>query len=302
VSDVSAALANVGATVFERGWLSSNTVLFPDASDAAVVVDTGYVAHAAQTVALLEQALAGRPLGRVLNTHLHSDHCGGNAALQDRFGCEVHIPLSSYHAACAWDMLKLSFDATGQRCERFRPGDVLRAGAAVRLGRLDWEVHACGGHDADAVVLFEPRHRVLISGDALWEHRVAIVFEALHDAEGFEAALDSLALIEKLAPRVVIPGHGAPFGTAPAAIARSRDRISAFRSGRVNHMHSARRSLLMFHFLEHRRRTLNQLRVWARGATVFRGEIEWVEPTARELSDQGLLRLDGEFFEVTLFG
>ena len=49
------------------------------------MVDTGYCIHAEQTLALVEAALQGAPLQRIVNTHLHSDHCGGNALLQQRW-------------------------------------------------------------------------------------------------------------------------------------------------------------------------------------------------------------------------
>jgi glyoxylase-like metal-dependent hydrolase (beta-lactamase superfamily II) len=41
---------------------------------------------------MLRQALGGRGLDRIVNTHLHSDHCGGNAALKASFGCRIAIP------------------------------------------------------------------------------------------------------------------------------------------------------------------------------------------------------------------
>src|SRR3954463_9291107 len=81
--------------VLERGWLSSNNVLFLGAQETALV-DTGYVTHAEQTLALVEHVLneQGRAprLDRIINTHLHSDHCGGNAALQARHACRTSIP------------------------------------------------------------------------------------------------------------------------------------------------------------------------------------------------------------------
>ena len=49
----------MGVTVLERGWLSANNVLLCDA-DSATLVDSGYVTHQAQTLALVEQALQGR--------------------------------------------------------------------------------------------------------------------------------------------------------------------------------------------------------------------------------------------------
>ena len=77
-----------GLTVFERGWLSSNNILFT-AADQTALVDSGYATHAAQTVALVARrsGAAARPL---INTHLHSDHCGGNAALQRAYRCADH--------------------------------------------------------------------------------------------------------------------------------------------------------------------------------------------------------------------
>lgn len=71
--------------VLQRGWLSANNIVFADAQ-ATTVVDTGYHSHAAQTLALVDAALGGRRLDRIINTHLHSDHCGGNAALHAKHG------------------------------------------------------------------------------------------------------------------------------------------------------------------------------------------------------------------------
>ena len=56
--------------VLERGWLSSNNIVFLD-PDCPTVIDTGYGTHADQTVALVQDALQGRALKRILNTHLH---------------------------------------------------------------------------------------------------------------------------------------------------------------------------------------------------------------------------------------
>ncbi len=49
-----------GTTVLERGWLSANNIVCVG-EDAAAVVDTGYCAHAAQTVALVAAALGAGP-------------------------------------------------------------------------------------------------------------------------------------------------------------------------------------------------------------------------------------------------
>jgi len=90
--------------VLERGWLSSNNVVFrSESGSSSAVVDTGYDSHAAQTVALLKDCLEGEPLARILNTHLHSDHCGGNAELQRAFGSETVVPAVSFGAVSDWN-------------------------------------------------------------------------------------------------------------------------------------------------------------------------------------------------------
>ena len=74
----------IGVQVFERGWLSSNNILLID-RQGTTLVDSGYATHSAQTLALVDKALRAVTLDRLVNTHLHSDHCGGNAALQERY-------------------------------------------------------------------------------------------------------------------------------------------------------------------------------------------------------------------------
>ena len=88
--------------VLERGWLSANNILGFD-GDRATLVDSGYVSHAAQTVDLVRHALAGRTLGRLINTHSHSDHIGGNAALKAAFDCEIIVPAGLHATIADWD-------------------------------------------------------------------------------------------------------------------------------------------------------------------------------------------------------
>ncbi|MFM7007757.1 MAG: MBL fold metallo-hydrolase, partial [Betaproteobacteria bacterium] len=69
-----------GLTVIQRDWLSANHV-FLEHNDQTVLIDSGYCTHANLTLQLLRQALHDRSLTTLVNTHLHSDHCGGNACI-----------------------------------------------------------------------------------------------------------------------------------------------------------------------------------------------------------------------------
>src|SRR5690606_38239943 len=112
-----------------------------------LVVDTGYATHAEQTVALVRAGLQGRPLERILNTHLHSDHCGGNAALQAAFPTAlISIPPGQAQAVRDWDRDLLTHAPTAQQCPRFDYDDLLSPGERVLLGGLQWDIHAAPGH------------------------------------------------------------------------------------------------------------------------------------------------------------
>lgn len=294
----------LGLRVLERGWLSSNNIVFAAGSGAgAAVVDTGYAAHAGQTVALVARALGGAPLELIVNTHLHSDHCGGNAALQAAWDLCTSVPAVSLPAVQRWDESRLSYRATGQHCDRFIADEGLRPGDRVALGPAQWQVLAAPGHDPDALMLFEPQTRTLISGDALWQHRLAIIFPELLGADGFGPTEATLAAIEALNVQLVIPGHGAPFDDVPAAIASSRRRLQRHVRTPARHAWAAARSLAMFRLMAHGSQTRDELAAWMQAAPLlhqaierFRGDADaaaWVAAAVTSLIDDGAVRTAG---------
>ena len=220
-----------GLTVLERGWLSSNNVVIHAAAGepGAVLVDTGHVTHAEQTVALVRHALRGERLHRIVNTHLHSDHCGGNAALQRAFGAPITVPPGNADAVASWDTMRLTHATTGQSSERFTHADTLSPGAHVVAGGRRWDAIAAPGHDPFSLMLFEAQQGVLISADALWENGFGVVFPEIDGEPGFDDVGAVFDAIERLPVRVVIPGHGAPFTDVAAALARARSRLDGFK-------------------------------------------------------------------------
>lgn len=241
-----------GVQLIERNWLSSNQILLQDAEQACLI-DTGYHTHASQTLALLQHSLAGSGLQHLLMTHLHSDHCGGNAILQQHYDCTTWIPAAYAEAVASWDEEVLSFAATGQRCPRFAYDQVLIPGQTLQLAGRAWQVLAAPGHEPRAVMFFEPDQRILISGDALWENGFGVIFPELDGASGFAEQASLLEYIAELAPRWVLPGHGRAFDEVGAALQKAQARLDYFRSNPERHVRYAVKALLMFIVLEQRR-------------------------------------------------
>ena len=255
-------LADLGIHVFERGWLSSNNVLCIGTGNNTLV-DTGYVDHAAQTVELVQSALT-RPLTSIVNTHLHSDHCGGNAALQRKFPeVETWVPAPSFDAVQHWDGDALTYAVTGQSCPPFTATHGYRAGDLLRMGDIEWRAYAALGHDPYAMLLYQAEHWILISGDAVWGNGLGVMFPELDEADAFDAALGTLDLIKTLDPLVVIPGHGAVFTDVADAIGRAERRIKQWQSAPDSHYLYGLKVLVKFKLLSAQQITMGDLIVWA---------------------------------------
>ncbi len=297
-----------GLTVFQRGWLSSNNVLLDAGETGAVLIDSSHTVHAQQTVALLQHALAGRPLLKVINTHLHSDHCGGNATLQRVFGCRIATPAGHYQAARDWDESVLSYRETGQMCERFTPDEAVLPGDTLAIGRRRWQVLGAPGHDPHSVMLFDADEGVLISADALWENGFGVIFPELDGLAAFDEQAAVLDLIEGLHARWVIPGHGAPFCDVAGALTRARQRLSGFRADPRRHHRHAMKVLVKYHLMEVQQMTWDGYDAWFGASRLCQaiwdrlGQPEgrlaaWGERMARDLVASGALAAD----ELSLF-
>lgn len=290
-------------TVLERGWLSANNILLVDAERCALV-DSGYATHADQTLALVEAALGGRPLDLLLNTHLHSDHCGGNAALQQAYpDLQTLIPPGQAQQVAQWDAQALSYLPTGQQCPRFRFDALLRPGSEIRLAQRDWQIHAAPGHDPHSVLLFEPASRTLISADALWENGFGVVFPEIEGQSAFAEVAATLDLIAALRPLAVVPGHGPLFTAVDAALEAARRRLDSFQASPLRHAQHAARVLVKFKLLEWRSVAPGDLAAWARQAcylSLLHGRHfseqsfeDWIRQIGEDLVRAGAARWDG---------
>lgn len=249
--------------VLQRGWLSSNNILFIGDGQSALV-DSGYATHAPQTLELVAHLLRGQKLDLLVNTHTHSDHCGGNAALRQAYGCRTLIPEAEARAVRDWDDAALSYVATGQQCPRFDFDGTIAAGDSLMLGEFEWQVLGAPGHDPHSVILYCPAERLLISADALWENGFGVIFPELEGESGFAEARATLEQIAALDVRLVIPGHGAPFDDVAGALERAFRRLDYLEADPARNAQNGIKVLVKFRLLERRRITMEELRQWMR--------------------------------------
>ena len=293
-----------GIEVFERGWLSANNIFHYGEEDVSLV-DSGYCAHQSLTLDLITSALKKHSLpelNKLINTHLHSDHCGGNAAIAKAFNCEVLIPSAEELAVKNWDSALLSYDNLGQECPQFLHHGLLAPGEEILLGRYLWKILAAPGHDPHSIMLYQADHRILISADALWEEGFGVIFPELWGEAGFEEVAQTLDLIETLPVDLVIPGHGAPFVDIQKSLDTARSRLDYLASDPDRNARHGAKVLLKYRLLEWRRRNISEVNDWIRStpALISAAKLlnmsmdEFTHWLPKALVKSGAAKLDGE--------
>jgi glyoxylase-like metal-dependent hydrolase (beta-lactamase superfamily II) len=229
----------------ERDWLSANMIIFDD-----IVMDTGHQTHCEMTLQLVAHALPTQGPRRIINTHLHSDHCGGNAILQRHYpNVHTSIPSGAAQGIKNWNADKLSFETTGQDGEPFRVDGTFKGGDEIELAGLRWRAIETAGHDFAMLCLYCESEAILISADALWENGFGVLFAQFsgHDSPSLQAG--TLARLSELEVRCVIPGHGNMFTDFRAALAKAAQRVEYFAQDPDRIWRNGLRALLKFRLL-----------------------------------------------------
>ena len=253
--------------VIERGWLNCNQVVLRSSAEN-VLIDSGYGRHAAATLRYVVSTLPAdhKCLDRLINTHCHSDHMGGNAALKAHYGCRITIPVDEVKHVKPWTEQSCWSEMTDQYAEPFDFDDTISPGDRFEAGGVVWQAYAAPGHDMDALMFHSASSGVLITGDALWHHKhggMGFVWPNVDDKTGrnafIGAALQTLDQIEALNPKLIIPGHGAPFAEVQMSIVGLRSRLNAFAEHPEKNARHVVKVMLVFALLDKGHMRLNEL-------------------------------------------
>ncbi len=137
--------AGVAVTAESRaGTAAGNDVVVIDPSEAGPVIK------------YLDQKKLR--LTKILNTHHHPDHVGGNLELKERYKCEIYCSAHDFNRTPGADH-KL------QRRDR------------LELFNVPFEVYAVPGHTLGAIVFYSPEAKVAFTGDTLFTLGCGRLFE-----------------------------------------------------------------------------------------------------------------------------
>ncbi len=258
-------------SVIERGWLNCNQIVLTS-PDENVLIDSGYGRHAQATVGYVEEALKGRPLHRLINTHCHSDHMGGNRALREKYGCRITVPEGEIQHVLPWTAQSCWSVQMDQYAEEFQFDDSISADDTFAGGDLIWRSIAAPGHDMGALMFWCESARLLITGDALWERGMGFVWPSMEgDApnSNIRAAFETFDVIERLKPTTIIPGHGAPFQCVNESLEFNRSKLTALASDPIKAARNVAKSLFVFSLLDKKTMAITDLESYIAGVPVY---------------------------------
>ena len=259
-------------TVIERGWLNCNQIVLTSATQN-VLIDSGYGQHAADTQRFVDQALVGKPLHWLINTHCHSDHMGGNRALREHYRCRVTIPEGEVKHVVPWTGQSCWSEQMDQYAEEFAFDDTIAAGDTFEAGGVTWQAIAAPGHDMDALLFYAEESGVLITGDALWQRGMGFVWPDIDPETGrnvhIDTAMATLDVIEKLSPKVIVPGHGAPFTELSQSLDDARRKLQVFEHDRAKNARHVAKSLFVFALLDRREMKVAEVPAYLESVPVY---------------------------------
>jgi hydroxyacylglutathione hydrolase len=216
-----------GFYFFQRGYLNANH--FAYRSTGPVLIDTGYSGDWEITEAML--ARIGLDLdrtARIITTHTHCDHIGGNHFIQLRSGCAIALHPRGARFMQERDDRSPWWSYYDQEAAFFEPTESLSDGQEIKVGPYEFEAIHTPGHASDGLVLYCRPRRILLSSDALWENDFPVMTLAVEGENAIETMLTSLDKIAVLEVDRVFPGHGAPFDDFNAARERAMARLERF--------------------------------------------------------------------------
>ncbi|MFN3670209.1 MAG: MBL fold metallo-hydrolase [Brevundimonas sp.] len=220
---------NVYAVADGDGWVLVDTGLnIPDSRD--------------RWEAMLAGPLGGRPVTRVICTHMHPDHIGLAGWLCERSGAPLVMTRveyvtarmlladtgrpapeagAVYYRAAGWDEAQIGtyrreFGQFGRAVSPIPTGYVrMREGDRLHIGGQAWRVVVGEGHSPEHACLWREADGVVLGGDQILP-RISSnvsVWPTEPEADPLGDWLDSLARMKTVFPDevLVLPSHGEPF-------------------------------------------------------------------------------------------
>jgi glyoxylase-like metal-dependent hydrolase (beta-lactamase superfamily II) len=202
----------------------------------ALLFDTGLgVGRISTTVARLTTL----PV-RVINSHTHFDHVGGNAEFRDIWNRD--LPFSRQNMLGESNVYSRDALAPERLCGALPPGTnsgsysirpwksthTLQDGERINLGGRELEVIFTPGHTPDSLALFDRKNGLLFTGDTFYPGPIYL-FTPETDFAAYTRSVARLAVLEPQV-KLLLPAHNVPVAE-PFYLKRLTDAVDEVQRG-----------------------------------------------------------------------
>ncbi len=201
--------------------------------EGVVVVDAEASPAAGETLLRTIRSVTSRPIRWLVLTHHHPDHHFGAIVFRKAGARVIAHPDTRTLASeggpdeevINWIRV-VGLDAMRGFEFADTPDRPVTASDTLRLGGRTIVVFSPGpGHTPGDLMVWLPAERVLFAGDILIEDGVTMMVDG-----SAPALLGALARIDSLAPRLVVPGHGAIPAVPAELVQRTRNYVTQLRT------------------------------------------------------------------------
>ncbi len=207
-------------------------------SERALLFDTGLGMVPIRPVV---EELTKLPI-RVLNSHTHYDHVGGNAEFEQVLAVDTPYTKANQrgflHPELAGEVATGSFchgapaglDTAGFRTKPWQPTQLVADGDTIDLGGRRLEIIQVPGHTPDAVALLDRSNGLLWTGDSYYDATIWLYVPET-DLDHYEQSLEKLVTLAPALTRL-LPAHNT-ISADPAHLPLALEAIRSVRSGAV---------------------------------------------------------------------
>ncbi|MBP7070020.1 MAG: MBL fold metallo-hydrolase [Methanothrix sp.] len=129
-----------------------------------ILVDAGMMA--APTLRNIKKLIDPAKIEKIVLTHCHHDHSGAAPELKAATG--ARLLLSEKEVGAVGDDLASVAYLFGQQAPQYEVDQTLKEGMVLDIGEWKLEVMETPGHSQGSLCLYEPRAKVLFSGDTVF--------------------------------------------------------------------------------------------------------------------------------------
>ncbi|MFC2143079.1 MBL fold metallo-hydrolase, partial [Candidatus Aenigmatarchaeota archaeon] len=138
--------------------------------DGEIIIDTGTGLFFSEIKERIRKKYDTTKIKKIINTHCHFDHTGGNKKFRDWLRADIHIHIADKQSLeTGVDTLSEMF---GKRARTTTTDKVLKGGNVFETQNFKFVVISTPGHTPGSICLYDKKSKVMLTGDTVFDNAI----------------------------------------------------------------------------------------------------------------------------------